>query len=251
MYQHIRKQHQKEPVLPLTKFQCGHCPTESSSTRNLLRHLRNVHNLNGTFKCTCCTSFFGEQEAFNTHLRHRSFDFDESAKTGDIKTALKSAFTIYRLELKPSPIEPFHYLVSNTNQILSFINRKLPVNGSTRISLTIHVRLLKPLGGETVVVYFHTRMDRLGHELDLDEFKNSVDQLISQLNVYCSGCSGWVVETLLAVEVKVATHVRESGSSFIPTPAILSGLTRSILSVKNQKVYVFPVFSIGSIVSSE
>ena len=246
MYQHIRKQHQKEPILSLPKFQCGHCSTECSSTRNLLRHLRNLHNLNGNFKCTCCTNIFGEQEAFNTHLRHshavtagpsitRRSDFGESAKIGDIKTALKSAFTIYRLELKPSAIEPFHYLVSNTNQILSFINGKLPENGSTRVGLTIHVRLLKPLEGETVVVYFHTRMERLGHELDEDDFNNFVDQLVSQLNVYCSGGSDWVVETLLAVEVKVAAPVRESGSSFIPTPAILSGLTRSILNVKNKK----------------
>ena len=170
----------------------------------------NLHNLNGNFKCTCCTSIFGEQEAFNTHLRHshavtagpsitRRSDFGDSAKIGDIKTALKSAFTIYRLELKPSAIEPFHYLVSNTNQILSFIDGKLPENGSTRVGLTIHVRLLKPLEGETVVVYFHTRMERLGHELDEDDFNNFVDQLVSQLNVYCSGGSGWVVETLLAV----------------------------------------------------
>ena len=78
-------------------------------------------------------------------------------------------------------------------------------------------------------------MERLGHELDEDDFNNFVEQLISQLNVYCSGGSGWVVETLLAVEVKVAAPVRESGSSFIPTPAILRGLTRSILNVKNKK----------------
>ena len=139
--------------------------------------------------------------------------------------------------------------MSNTNQILCCVNGKLPENGSTRVGLTIQVRLLKPLEGETVVVYFNTRMERLDHELDEDDFNNFVDQLISQLNVYYSGGSDWVVETLLAVEVKVAPPVRESGSSFIPTPPILSGLTRSILNVENKKM--FSVFSIGSIASSE
>ena len=60
--------------------------------------------------------FFEEQEAFNTHSHAvtvgpsitRRSDFDESAKIGDIKTALNATFTIYRLELKPSAIEPFH-----------------------------------------------------------------------------------------------------------------------------------------------
>ena len=144
-------------------------------------------------------------------------------------------FTINRLELKPSAIEPFHYLVSNTNQIRSSINGKLPENGSTRVRLTIHVRSVKPLEGETVVAYFHTRMERLGFELVEDDFNIFVNQLVSQLSVFCSGKFGWVVETLLGVEVKVAAPVRESGSSFNPTPAILSDLTRSILNVKNKK----------------
>ena len=99
--------------------------------------------------------------------------------------------------MKPSPIERIHFLVSNTNQILSFINRKLPENGSARIGVTIHVRLLKLLEEETVVVYFHIRM---WHELDEDYFNNSVHQLNSPMNVYCSVGSGRVVETLLAVE---------------------------------------------------
>ena len=77
--------------------------------------------------------YFWRTRSIQYYLRHshaitadsitRS-DFGESAKIGDIKTALKSAFTIYRLELKPSAIEPFHYLMSNTNQIV-FYQRKI------------------------------------------------------------------------------------------------------------------------------
>ena len=85
-----------------------------------------------------------------------------------------------------------------------------------------------------MIAYFLTKMERLGHELQDDDFNHSVDQLISQMKVYCSGASGWVVDTLLPVEVKVAASVRQSGSSFIPTPATLSGLSRSILKVRNK-----------------
>ena len=31
-----------------------------------------------------------------------------------------------------------------------------------------------------------------------------MDQLLSQLNIYCTAGSGWVIESLLAVEIKVA-----------------------------------------------
>ena len=70
-------------------------------------------------------------------------------------------------------------------------------------------------------------MERLGHDLQDDYFTNFVDHQISQMNVCCSGGSGLVVDTLLAVEVKVATPMRQSGSSFIPTPATLSVRNKS------------------------
>ena len=85
-----------------------------------------------------------------------------------------------------------------------------------------------------MIAYFHTKMEPLGHELQDDDFNNFVDQLISQKKVYCSGGSGWVVDTRLAVEVEVEAPMRRSGSSFIPTLATLSGLSRSILNDRNK-----------------
>ena len=78
-------------------------------------------------------------------------------------------------------------------------------------------------------------MERFGHEVIEDDYNHFVDQLISQLNIYCTAGSGWVVELLLAVEIKVAAPIRETGSSYIETPASLSGLRRSILYVKNKR----------------
>ena len=63
LYQHIQRQDQKEPILSLPKFHCVPCPTECSSTGNLLRHLRNLHSLNGKFKCICNTSTSGFLES--------------------------------------------------------------------------------------------------------------------------------------------------------------------------------------------
>ena len=85
-----------------------------------------------------------------------------------------------------------------------------------------------------MIMFFHTKMKRLGHELQDDDFNKFVDHLISQTNVYCSGGSGWVVDTMLAVELKVAGPMRQSGSCFIPTPATLNGLLTSILNVRNK-----------------
>ena len=77
-------------------------------------------------------------------------------------------------------------------------------------------------------------MERFGHEVIEDDYNHFVDQLISQLNIHCTASSGWVVESFLAVEIKVAV-IMETRSSYIETPASLSGLRRSILNVKNKR----------------
>ena len=158
---------------------------------------------------------------------------------------------MYRLDLEKNDVEPFHYLISNTKHIITFINAKLPDDGSSRIGLTIHVQLCKPLEGERVVVYFHTRMERFGHEVIEDDYNHFVDQLISQLNIYCTAGSGWVVESLLAVEIKVAAPIRETGSSYIETPASQWPTKKHIECEEQTGRVLLSVFCIGGLVSSK
>ena len=99
----------------------------------------------------------------------KRLNFSESVSASAIKTAIKSSFTVYRLDLEKNDVEPFHYLISNTKHIITFINAKLPDDESSRIGVTIHVQLCEPLEGERVVVYFHTRMERFGHEVIKDD----------------------------------------------------------------------------------
>ena len=72
-----------------------------------------------------------------------------------------------------------------------------------------------------------------------EEYTNMIDALISQLNVYCSGGSGWVTETLLILEIRMAGPYRESASSFIDMPSELKDVPRSLLNIKNQDEFCF------------
>ena len=57
-----------------------------------------------------------------------------------------------------------------------------------------------------------------------------VDQLISRVNVFATGGSGWVVEKLMRFELKTAKC-----GSYIETPAILQKVSRSLLNIINKK----------------
>ena len=62
-------------------------------------------------------------------------------------------------------------------------------------------------------------MERVAHELVQDDFIKMIDAIISQPNVYCSGGSGWIVETLKTLEIRIGGPFKGTASSFIETSA--------------------------------
>ena len=71
-------------------------------------------------------------------------------------------------------MEPFQFLTSSEESIKSFVNERLPFHGPNRVGITIHVQLCKPLEEERVIVYFHSPMERVAHELVQDDFINMI-----------------------------------------------------------------------------
>ena len=67
------------------------------------------------------------------------------------------------------------------------------------------------------------------HECDLNEL---VDQLLRQLNVFCSGGSGWVLQKFPSMDIKVCKTRSLTGSSFIPTPTKLARFRYSLLNIR-------------------
>ena len=74
---------------------------------------------------------------------------------------------------------------------------------------------------------------RVVESIDDEDFDELVDQVLRQLNVFCSGGSGWVLEKLICLDIKICKTKSLAGSSYLPTPAKLSSLRRSLLNIKN------------------
>ena len=70
--------------------------------------------------------------------------------------------------------------------------------------MSIAVRLEKPMESEAVEAFFNSPMCRIACELTEDEYMQHIDALMTQLNVFATGGSGWVVETMKQLEIKTA-----------------------------------------------
>ena len=86
---------------------------------------------------------------------------------------------------------------------------------------------------EAVEAFFNSPLCRIACELTEDEYMQHIDALMTQLNV--TGGSGWVVETMKQLEIKIVACGYVIGGSYIETPPILKPLKRSILIVVNKR----------------
>ena len=193
-----------------------------------MRHLRSQHRLNGHYRCASCPTFFGSPTSLNDHENDHEITTprprlaEESSVVEFTTRALSSRFKIHRVETgNASFIDPFNCLVSLKDNILGFVNSLLNTTARVKIGFSISVGLVKPIVEESTEAYFNSNMVRLAVEMTEEEYMEHVDQLISKLNVFATGGSGWVVEKLMRFELKTAKCSSAVDCSYIETPAIL------------------------------
>ena len=82
--------------------------------------------------------------------------------------------------------------------------------------------------------FFNSSMGRISCKISGDEYMKHMDALMTQLNVFATGGSVWVVKTLSRLEIKTVCGNNVTGSSCIET-SLLKLLKRSLLNVVNKR----------------
>ena len=242
LLKHIREVHKREPSL--CAFTCGHCNSIFTTSKNLLRHLRNVHKFKKTIRCNACPKIFGHESTLCNHRAAEHSTLSSSTFVNGIEwasvpqfskavSALNCQFKILRLDVQQEGVNPFALMMSNRSDIALLIDKEITNQGISRAGLCIQVVLSKPLDGESVSPCFSTRPIRVVKSINECDLNELVDQLLRQLNVFCSGGSGWVLEKILSMDNKVCKTRSLAGSSFIPTPTKLARFRYSLLNITN------------------
>ena len=65
---HIRETHRREPAL--CTFICRHCNSSFTASKNLLRHLRNVHKFSKNMRYNACPKIYGNESSLQNHISH-------------------------------------------------------------------------------------------------------------------------------------------------------------------------------------
>ena len=209
-----------------------------------MRHIRKQHNSNNSVRCFSCPTYFGNEAALVDHneVFHgetktpHSNTIDVSSLLEFTTKAISSKFLIHRVKLESDrALEPFNYLVSQKDGVIGFVNNLLKETPNVKLGITISVKLEKPFESEVTEAFFNSPMSRIACAFTDDEYYEHVDALMSQLNVFATGGSGWVVQSLKRLEIKTVSCSNVTGASYIETPALLKPLTRTILNIVNKR----------------
>ena len=242
----LRIKHQLNIIKFAASFPCGECGAQFTKSKNLVRHWRRQHQSANPYRCYFYPQFFAIENSLNDHeqkdhgLNVENVPRKKIANPASIEAttvAMNNRFTTHCLKLPEDElsIDPFSYLASQQPNIMDFIDAELQKVPNMKVGISISVDLVKPLNNDKITAFFISCLVRIAHSITDEEYLVHVDQLMSKLNVFSSCGCGWVIESPKFIEVKTATCQTLNGSSYIDTPNILKGLSKSLLNVRNKK----------------
>ena len=224
LFEHIRDVQKREPSL--CAFTCGRCTSIFTSSKNLLQ---SVDIFKKTIGCIACPKVFEHESTLCNHraAEHSTassptfvngFEWASVPQVPKVVSTLNYHFKILRLDVQQERVVPVAFMMSNRSDIALLIDKEVIKQGIARAGLCIQVVPSKQLDRENVSPYFSTRLMRVVESTDECDFDELVDQLLRQLNLFCSGGSGWVLKQFPSLDIRVFKTRSMAGSSFMPNP---------------------------------
>ena len=107
-------------------------------------------------------------------------------------------------------LEPFNYLVSHIERVMKFVNNRMKETPNVKLGITISVLLEKSVFGE---FFFNSPTSRIACASTDDEYLEKVDALMTQLKVFATGGSSWVVQSSKRLEIRTFSCSNVAGAS--------------------------------------
>ena len=210
------------------KFQCSNCNTEFQNRTDLEKHLRNKicsHKNPSHFQSLDSFAKEQEHESLGDELESDLNSFDAIG----LDRLFEKSFTITGYK---DPIKCFARFRPRIKTILM----KFLLKSTVKYFCTMKIRMFK-VGGDGERVY-----DSVGffggnfHCLTREDLDDQLDQTSNNLNSnfenFSANGSGWVLERVEKITLKVAKNIDIGGGTYIPTPPALRK-RRGLINVRN------------------
>ena len=216
---------------------CSSCDFNYKTLIKMQVHLSSQHNGKPTRICVYCKKIFMTESNFRKHLReqHSLPMRNQTDKIDDrnFNSAFNNTFKIFKIEA-----EDDHNLLEFLLEKETLIQETLMENSQRKlkkVQLSVKLILQKPIEEDTdkIEVHLNTDMNRVfAQGLAKETFFEMIDKLLSTLFSFRAHGSGWIVDEMKTVELKMANFAPVRGSSYLALPSELQGVW-SLLNIRN------------------
>ena len=221
---HLLRKHDIHPNVPT--FSCFSCSEQVKSLPSLRKHSQVSHHQPILNVCYACRMGFQSKFDFARHINNEHglpfYEMDpvESSPATPVISSIKGGINYYELHPTSNDLDIMEYLFRKRNEIEEII-RKYTNQYPQKMQLMVEMTLQKPgeEEPEKVSVYFNTNTTTVYYTgITHTVFEELVDNIVSKLVSFSSYGSGWQLQTIDKITVKLVRYIPVRGSSFIPFP---------------------------------
>ena len=219
----LLRKHDIHPNVPT--FSCFSCSEQVKSLPSLRKHSQVSHHQPILKVCYACRMRFQSKFDFARHINnehgHPVYEMDsvKSSPATPVVSSIKGGINYYELHPASNDLDIMEYLFRKRNEIEEII-RKHTNHYPQKKELMVEMTLQKPgEEPEKVSVYFNTNTTTVYYTGITDTvFEELVDNTVSKLISFLSYGSGWQLQKIDKITVKLVRYIPVRGSSFIPFP---------------------------------
>ena len=137
--------------------------------------------------------------------------------------------------------DPLHFFNENKKYIRDYLEEKIEEKNGIKWQNTLQVQFTKLQESGQIITstpYFSTEIFVSTNSNVDDQIATSFQQLSNRIEMFEREGSGWTIDQIVKLEIKVATYSPISGSSYIPLPKKLKN-KKAILNIMNNDEHRF------------
>ena len=232
-------------------FECNECGFSTKSLYELTGHMTVQHDAPNPRYCLYCNKCFPRDVDYLEHMNgvHSlpawNIDSENLQQSGILPTerAFGGALKTYEIAVGASDLDLLHVMHIKRQEIENIVRLSVQQH-SQKVHFSSKIELKKPPKHDNefsssqpdrISVYVNSKMERVDFGgLPDKSFHAMVEQMLLALNNFASHGSGWALDQIDNIEVRLVKNKPMSASSYLALPGKLSH-TSALLNIRNRE----------------
>ena len=231
------------------RIECDECAFAHEKVIELETHMIQQHNSKHPRCCLYCNKFFVDNLKYMEHMNKNhglpvwNADLENNPSSGILPSeqAFGGVLKTYDIPVEEHEIDLLSFMRSKRDEIENIVQLNTQ-NHAQKLQFSALVQLTKPSSDENVSsqsdrikIYINSKMQRVDFTgLSKSCFAGMVEQMLLALNNFASHGSGWTLDSIENIELRLARSKPIAASAYLALPTELAKC-QYLLNIRNRQ----------------